>query len=111
MPRCLRHPAPRVRLTRPAAGRHPFDDPGEARRRERGPLADEDKRRRLALPLEPAQGPEFVTVQWMGAGRAVLDPSYVQDGAIEVDLAPAQVTGLGGAQPVPEGTRIMVASR
>jgi hypothetical protein len=35
---------------------------------------------RLALPLEPAQGPEFATVQWMGAGRAVLDPPHVQDG-------------------------------
>jgi hypothetical protein len=27
----------------------------------------------------------------------------VQDGAVEVDLVPAQVAGLGGAQPVPEG--------
>jgi hypothetical protein len=55
--------------------RRPFDHPGKASGRERGsPLADEDKRRRLTLPLEPAQGPEFVTVEWMGAGSAVLDP-------------------------------------
>jgi hypothetical protein len=60
-------------------------------------LADEDKRRRLALPLEPAQGPEFVTAQRMGAGRAVLDPPHMQDGAIEVDLVPTQVAGLSGA--------------
>jgi hypothetical protein len=39
----------------------------------------------------------------MGAGCAVLDPPHMQDGAIEVDLVPAQVAGLGGAQPVPEG--------
>jgi hypothetical protein len=42
-------------------------------------------------------------VQWMGAGCAVLDPPHMQDGAIEVDLVPAQVAGLGGAQPVSEG--------
>jgi hypothetical protein len=95
----------RVRLQFEAGGsRRPFDHPGEACRRERGsPLADEDERRRLALPLEPPQGPELVTVQGMGAGCAVLDPPHVQDGAVEVDLVPAQVTGLGGTQPVPEG--------
>jgi hypothetical protein len=92
--------------------RCPFDNPGKASGRERGsPLADEDKRRRLALPLESPQGAEFVAVQRMGARRAVLDPPHVQDGAVEVDLVPAQIAGLGGAQPVPEATRTMVASR
>jgi hypothetical protein len=38
-----------------------LDHPGEAGCRERGsPLANKDKRRRLALALEPAQGPELV---------------------------------------------------
>ena len=53
-------------------------------------------------PVEPAQGPEFVAAQGVGAGR-VLDPPHVQDGAVEVDLVPTQVAGLGGAQPMPEG--------
>jgi hypothetical protein len=41
-------------------------------------------------------------VQRMGTGRAVLDPPHVQNGAVEVDLVPAQIAGLSGAQPVPE---------
>jgi hypothetical protein len=46
----------RVRLQFEAGGsRRPFDHPGKASGRERGsPLADKDKRRRLAWPLEPA---------------------------------------------------------
>jgi hypothetical protein len=39
----------------------------------------------------------------MGAGCTVLDSPHVQDRALEVDLVPAQVADLGGAQPVPEG--------
>jgi len=31
----------------------------------------------------------------MGAGHAVLDPPHMQDGAVEVDLVPAQIAGLG----------------
>ena len=44
-----------------------FDHSGKARRRERGsPLSDEDEGRRIALAIEPAQGPEFVANQRMG---------------------------------------------
>jgi hypothetical protein len=63
----------RVRLHFKAGGnRRPLDHPGKASGRERGsPLADEDnKRRRLALPLEPAQGPEFVAAQGVGAATS-----------------------------------------
>ena len=58
----------RVRLEVEARGaRCPFNHPGKAGRGERGsPLADEDKRRRLALALEPAQGPELVAAQGGG---------------------------------------------
>jgi hypothetical protein len=39
--------------------RRPLDHPGKSSRGKRGsPLADENKRRRLALALEPAQGPQ-----------------------------------------------------
>jgi hypothetical protein len=49
----------------------PFNHPGKAGGRERGcPLADKDKRRRLALALEPAQGPELVAAQGMGTRGA-----------------------------------------
>jgi hypothetical protein len=57
----------------------------------------------VSFPLERAQGPQFVAALGVGARGAVLDPPHMQDGAIEVDLVPAQVAGLGGAQPVPEG--------
>jgi hypothetical protein len=41
-----------------------LDQPGEARRDERGsPLADEGKRRCLAPALEPTEGPELVAAQ------------------------------------------------
>jgi hypothetical protein len=33
---------------------------------------------RLALPLEPAQGPQFVAAQGVGALGAVLDPPHMQ---------------------------------
>ena len=92
-----------------------LDHPGKAGRGERGsPLADEDKRRRLALALEPAQGPELVAAQGVGARGAVLDPPHMQHRRIELDLVPAQVAELGRPKPVPEGqqaSRIMVASR
>jgi hypothetical protein len=39
----------------------------------------------------------------MGAWSAVLDPPDVEHGAVEVDLVPAQIAGLGGPQAVPEG--------
>jgi hypothetical protein len=69
----------RVRLEVEARGaRCPLNHPGKAGRRERGsPLADEDKRRVLALPLESAQGPELVAAQGVGARGAVLDPPAV----------------------------------
>jgi ADP-ribosylglycohydrolase len=56
------------------------DTPGKAGGRKLGsPLADEDKRRRLALALEPAQGPELVATQGThfctgGGRRAALEP-------------------------------------
>jgi hypothetical protein len=70
----------RVRLKLKAGGtRCPLDHPGEAGGRERrSPLADKDKRRGLALPLEPAQGPELVAAQGVGARGAVLDPPHMQ---------------------------------
>jgi hypothetical protein len=60
----------RVRLEVEArAGGGTLDHPGEAGRRERrSPLADEDKRRSLALALEPAQGPELVAAQGVVLG-------------------------------------------
>jgi hypothetical protein len=70
-----------VRLQFEAGGsRHPFDHPGEPPAVVKGdPRSLTKKERRcLALPLEPTQGPELVTVQRMGAGRAVLDPPHVQ---------------------------------
>jgi hypothetical protein len=71
---------------------HPLDHPGKAGRGERrSPLADEDKRRRLAFPLEPAQGSELVAAQGMGARRAVLDPTHMQHRRTELDLVPAEV--------------------
>jgi hypothetical protein len=96
----------RVRLHFKAGGnRRPLDHAGKASGRERGsPLADEDKRRRLALPLEPAQGPEFAAAKRVGAGGAVLDPPHVQDGAVEVEASAAR-------SPCRKATRIMVASR
>src|SRR5580700_4261582 len=70
----------RMRLQlKASAGGGSLDHPGKAGRGERGsPLADEDKRRRLALALEPAEGPELVAAQGMGARGAVLDPPHMQ---------------------------------
>jgi len=80
-----------------------LDHPGKAGGGERGAaLADKDEWGWSALPLQPAQGPELVAAQGMGAGGAVLDPPHVQDRGIEVHLLPAEVTGLGSAQSVPE---------
>jgi hypothetical protein len=42
-------------------------------------------------PLEPAQGPELVAGQGVGARGAVLDPPHMQHRRIELDLVPAQV--------------------
>jgi hypothetical protein len=39
----------------------------------------------------------------MRALRPVLDPAGVEDGAIEVDLIPAQIADLGRLQAVPKG--------
>src|SRR5580700_11556516 len=84
------------------AGGGALDHPGESGRGERGsPLADEDKRRRLAFPLEPAQGPELVAAQGMGARGAVLDPTHMQHRRTELDLVPAEVAELGRPKPMP----------
>jgi hypothetical protein len=103
----------RVRLELQAGGSGgALNHAGKAGRRERGsPLADEDEGRRRALALEPAQGPQFIPVEGMGARGAVLDSPDVEHRAVEVDLVPAQVADLGGPQAVPKGDRIMVASR
>jgi hypothetical protein len=54
-----------------------------------------------AVPLEPAQGPEFIALDRVRARRAVLDPADVEHGAVEVDLVPSEVADLGRPQAVP----------
>jgi hypothetical protein len=94
-----------------ASGRS-LDHPGEAGRGERrAALADEDEGRRRGLAMQPAQSAELVALDRVGAWGAVLDPSDVEHGAVEIDLVPAQVADLGGPQAVPVGQQIMVASR
>ncbi len=64
----------RVRLQLGSRGaRCPFNHPGKAGRRERrSPFAYKHTRRGFALALKPAQGPELVAAQGVGAESAVL---------------------------------------
>src|SRR5207244_4399374 len=63
--------------------------PGKPGCREwRAPLADEHELAGLALALQPAKRAQLRSAQWVHAGCALLGPTDVQDGAIEVDLVP-----------------------
>jgi hypothetical protein len=87
----------------------PLDHPGKASGRERGsPLADEDKRRRLALQWSRRRA-RSSSPRRGGAGR-VLDPPHVQDGAVEVDLVPTQAQASAARSPCRKARRNMVAS-
>jgi hypothetical protein len=82
-----------------------LDHAGEASGAERrAALRGEDERRfRLLLALQPPQRPQLVAEDWMGAGRALLDPTNVQGGRPELDLIPAQVNQLARPQAMPVG--------
>src|ERR1035437_6047006 len=58
----------------------PFDHAGEASRTERCPAFRGEHEGRLGflLALKPPQRPKLVPEDRMGAGRALLDPAYVQ---------------------------------
>jgi hypothetical protein len=47
--------------------------------------------------MQPAQRPELVALERVGARGAVLDPADVEHCAAEVDLVPAQVADLCGS--------------
>jgi hypothetical protein len=94
------------------AGGRALDRPGEAGRGEgRSPLADENEGRRRALPLEPAQRPQLVALDRVGARGTVLDPTDVQDRTDEVDLVPTQAQTSDARGPCRKARRIIVASR
>ena len=64
---------------------------GKARCRERrASLAREHERRLgILLALQLAQRPEFVTLDWIRARSALLDPTNMQTGPIKIHLIPA----------------------
>ena len=49
----------------------------------------------ILLPLQLAQGPQFIAHNRMGGRGALLEPPDVQDGVGEIDLNPTQVYKLG----------------
>jgi hypothetical protein len=55
------------------------------------------------LSVQPAQGPQLVALDRVGARGAVLDPPDVKHRAVEVDLVPAEVADVGCPQAVPVG--------
>ena len=84
--------------------RRPLDHAGKAgRRQRRTAFRHEHERRLFALPFMFAERPHFPAGQRMCGRRSVLDATDVQGRGLEVDLFPAQIADLGGAQPVPEG--------
>ena len=83
------NPKPRDHLTKPRG------------REGRPPFAGEDERRlRLLLALETAQGPQLSAGQWMDRLGAAFEPPDMQAAMGEVDGVPAQ-----------RATRTTVASR
>src|SRR5262249_41607181 len=86
------NPKPRDHLTKPRG------------REGRPPFAGEDERRlRLLLALETAQGPQLSAGQWMDRLGAAFEPPDMQAAMGEVDGVPAQRHQLGRPQPVPVG--------
>jgi hypothetical protein len=57
--------------------------------------------------------PKFVAIQAVGAILAALDPCDMQDTLVQVNLRPAHIEGLVGAQPVPvdEAQKHLIAGR
>jgi integrase len=81
--------------------RCPLHHPGKSGSRERrAPFAYEHEWAGLALPLKPAKGSHFRSAQRVHTRGASLDPTDVQDRAIEIHLIPTKVNGLQGVRVV-----------
>jgi hypothetical protein len=94
-----------------SAGGSALDHPGRAGGRERGsPLADEDKRRRLALALEPAQSPELVASPG-GLGVPFLTRRTCSTAALNSTWSHRRSQSSAARSPCRKASRIMVASR
>jgi hypothetical protein len=96
-----------VGMDRKAKVRHlpkPRQHLSKARRCERGPtLGLEDEQiAPLLLPLQAAQGPDFLAVEDVGRGGAVLDTPDMDFAGIEIDLVPTQVAKLRRPQTMSE---------
>ena len=52
---------------------------------------------RLPLALQPAQGPEFASANWMNAGCPALGATHMELAGLEVDVIPPQGHQLTGA--------------
>jgi hypothetical protein len=96
-----------VGMHRKAKARHlpePRQHLPKSRRCERGPalgLKDEQIAR-LLLPLKASQGPDFLAVEDVGRGGAVLDTPDMDFTGIEIDLVPTQIAKLRRPQTMPE---------
>src|SRR5216683_1676367 len=68
----------------------PLHKASKPRSSERCPaFAGENKGRlRLLLSLQPSQGPQFISPDWVRARRALLDPTDCQGRGVEIDLIP-----------------------
>lgn len=56
-----------------------------------------------ACPLEWPQGPQLRAVQGVHARDPALGPVYMQPAVPEIDLGPARLAELSGAEPMPIG--------
>ena len=74
-------------------------------------LGSEHMRARWLFALQPAQGADLVTLDWMDAWCASLTPADVQASGIELDLVPFQIADFGGPKTMSVSQQIMVASR
>jgi hypothetical protein len=84
--------------------RRTFQHSREASDCERCPsLREKHERGRWRLAVKATQCSHFPAGQGMRAGSAVLRPTNVQDGLIEINLIPMQVAKLRCTQAVPEG--------
>ncbi len=59
-------------------------------------LGSEHVRARRLLALQPAQGADLVTLDWVDAWCASFTPADVQASGIELDLVPFQIADFGG---------------